>query len=120
MAAQDLHPTDLTDSERDAGFVLTTIDNPLPRPGGHPRTVRAVVLELSPTCRVVKLRLAEGRVGFQLQRYGRYPHAPDRPPEWLPDSNCAIPDPATAVEYFDSGLAGRRGFGRQIVEASAR
>jgi hypothetical protein len=119
MAALDWFPGDLTDAERDAGFDHRDIANPDAHYVGQPPTLRAVVHILSASRRIVKLRLSDNRVGYQLQRLGRYsfPGA-NQGPDWLPDLNFSILDPAFAVQYFQSAITEARGMKSRIIEVA--
>ena len=68
MAVANLFPSELTDQERDAGFVAKRIENPDAHYAGHPPTIEAVVYSLSPSRRIVKRLLPGTRIGYQLQR----------------------------------------------------
>jgi hypothetical protein len=119
MAARDFFPTDLTDAERQVGFVRREIENPDAHYSAQPPTIPAVVFSLSSVRRIVKMRLPGDRIGYQLQRYGRYSFSDtNKAPEWLPDLNFSIHDPAFAVEYFQSAFAAERGAGSRIVEVT--
>jgi hypothetical protein len=120
MAAADLFPSELTDLEREVGFVVRKIENPDGHYAGYPPTIDAVVYSLSPSRRIVKLLLPEGRIGYQLQRYGRYSFKPPgAASSWLPDQNFSVPDPAFVVEYFQKPEAEARGAGQKISECRA-
>ena len=117
MAAKDYFPTEVTDGERNAGFSQQQIENPDAHYAGHPPTINAVVYPLSLSRRIVKLRLPGDRIGYQLQRFGRYVFdKSNNKPEWLADLNFSIYDPAFAIPYFQTELADVRGQGSQIVE----
>ncbi len=119
MAASNWFPEDLTDSERHAGFEHRDIVNPDAHYVGQPPTIRAVVHRFSESRRIVKRRLSDNRIGYQLQRFGRYSFsAAKRDLEWLPDHVYSIPDPAFAVQYFQSAIAEARGMGSRIIEVS--
>jgi hypothetical protein len=116
MAAQDHYPTDLTEDERDTSFKQQEIENPDAHYAGQPATISAIVHALTSSRRIVKIRLPGGRIGYQLQRYGRYFFRRTDSPEWLPDLNFSIHDPAFAVQYFQSAIADLRGQGNRIEE----
>jgi hypothetical protein len=102
-----------------AGFAHQQIENPDAHYRGKAPTIAAIVAVLSATRRILKVRLPGDRVGYQLQRCGRYAFAKgQKEPEWLHDLNFSIPDPAFAVQYFQSQLADVLGMGSRIIEVT--
>jgi hypothetical protein len=117
MTAADLFPSELTDQEREVGFAVKKIENPDGHYAGYPPMIDAVVYTLSPSRRIVKRLLPEGRVGYQLQRHGRYSfNPPGTVSSWLPDLDFSVPDLAFVVQYFQTPEAEARGQAQKIIE----
>jgi hypothetical protein len=80
---QYLHPTDLTTNEVAAGFKLMRIENPNARIEGHPPTIMAVVYQVAPSYRLVKMkRPTDGKIHYTLRVFARVSDDPDAPPRW--------------------------------------
>src|SRR5947209_6175429 len=119
MGARDFFPIDLIDAERDSGFSQQEIENTDAHYAEQPPTISAVVYPLSLSRRIVKMRLPGDRVGYQLQRYGRYFFdKSNKQPGWLPDLGFSIHDPVFAVQYFQTSFAEMRGQGTRIIEVT--
>jgi hypothetical protein len=98
MYAEDLFPSDITELESRAGFVVMDITNPDAHQFGRPPTILSVVLQFDASHRIIKTRLPDGNVLYQLQRFGKWLFQNDsEEPEWKPGRGEAI-DPSIAAE----------------------
>jgi hypothetical protein len=85
MSRLKMFSDELTEADKKSGFVLMVVKNPHARYMGQPESVKAVVLRLSITDRIIKLyETRNGMPGYQHQRYGRLEIVKDMPAEWTP------------------------------------
>lgn len=111
MDVRDLFPPELTDQEKAAGYQVAEIENPLGHFQGHDRKIKAVIINLGPSERVVKVVGGGGRIGYVYQIYGVYQDLNNDRPDWKP-AGYLVPDPEKAVIHAREWI--RHGFDFKI------
>jgi hypothetical protein len=99
----DFHPysDELTGREADLGFQLREVKNPHGEFAYSLPTVRAVVLPLGPSDRIIKLNNpTTGRPAYQHQRYGTWTMTVRA--DWKP-VQVAFPSPELAIRSQSAG-----------------
>lgn len=110
--------TEMSDIDRETGFELRDIVNPRRHFFGQPSTVKAIVLDLGPSFRMIKYNRPEGGINYKLQQFGTYPFAPaNTKPEWCPADSGIFDDPVRAAEYAKRYLEAE--FGPMFVHHEA-
>jgi hypothetical protein len=105
MPAPDTFPSEITAAEIKAGFKVMEVPNPDAHFAGQPKTMHSVIYPLGQSHRVIKFRWPDGRVWYKLQTFGRYKFGPqNRELQWLPDCDCALDNPAFAIEYLQTRI----------------
>ena len=100
MNEYTLYSTELTDNETSLGFKLVDVTNPRGHFAYNPDTVSAVVFQLGPRDRIIKINNPmTGKQEYKHQTHGRYDFQDDSQAEWLPVSSFAYPTPESAIEY---------------------
>jgi hypothetical protein len=99
-----LYSDELTLHERQLGFELRETWNPQREIVGQPLKIRAVLLVVSPTDRIIKLNLPTGHCGYHLQRFGRWEWQPEELADWKPLSEVMYPTAEMALCMVQRGL----------------
>lgn len=103
-----LYPSDITDDERLAGFVVAEITNPDGHYAFSPQTIRAVIYPVDESHRLIKMLSPWGQVSYKLQVYGRFNfQRTDERNDWAPCGEGADLDPQAAVENIEMGMQGQ-------------
>lgn len=70
MSPQSMYSTILAPGEKSAGFVEAYVSNPRKMIAGNSSIVRAVILDLGPGDRIVKLTEPDGKIQYSHEKFG--------------------------------------------------